>query len=125
MKLIPFIRKRSRGSGNGTKDTSELDESFHPIPEEIFVKKLVVPCTGRHKRRRSSKQFDIDLSQSRRISMDSSHGITNELWKGATEKDGPVKAVDDIISYSVVRLMSRNDAARQKMLEDMLNHGEF
>jgi len=61
------------------------------------------------------------------LSKDST-GIRNELWKSATETDnnGPIKAVDYYLcSYSVVHMTSRNDAASKKLLNDIINHGEF
>jgi len=58
------------------------------------------------------------------LSGDSS-GIRNELWKSVTDNSGPIKDIDNLCSYSVVQMMSRNDAAKKKMLDDILNHGEF
>eukprot|EP00579_Thalassiosira_antarctica_P023409 CAMPEP_0201988178 /NCGR_PEP_ID=MMETSP0904-20121228/92187_1 /ASSEMBLY_ACC=CAM_ASM_000553 /TAXON_ID=420261 /ORGANISM="Thalassiosira antarctica, Strain CCMP982" /LENGTH=149 /DNA_ID=CAMNT_0048542329 /DNA_START=645 /DNA_END=1095 /DNA_ORIENTATION=+ len=67
-------------------------------------------------------------SRSNDILSKDSTGIRNELWKSATETDnnGPIKAVDYYLcSYSVVHMTSRNDAASKKLLNDIINHGEF
>jgi len=65
-----------------------------------------------------------DDSEDEKLSRDST-GYRNDLWKGASDGSGPIKNVDTLCSHSVTQMMSRNDAARQKILDDMLNHGEF
>ena len=65
-----------------------------------------------------------DILRLSEVSEDST-GIRNDLWKNATDNNGPIKAVDKLCSSSVVQIMSRNDAARKKLLDDILNHGEF
>lgn len=50
------------------------------------------------------------------------------LWRSALDKTdggGPISHVDELCRDQVVSLMSRNDVMRKKLLDDMLNHGEF
>lgn len=47
------------------------------------------------------------------------------LWNSTSDSNGHIKLMDNLCRDQVVHMMSRNDAARKKMLDDILNHGEF
>ncbi|KAL9184539.1 hypothetical protein ACHAXT_012509 [Thalassiosira profunda] len=140
-----FLRKRSID-----KDRAE-EKGIFDIPEEIIVKKSVHPSKRRSSRnerrlRYASEQFDLDmkrcgspllledsadlpperLSTDGRPSMDSTSSVAKDLWRSATAVDGPIAAVDYTCKYdSVVMIMSRDEETRKKVLDDLLNHGEF
>mmetsp|Transcript_16256 Transcript_16256/g.35146 ORF Transcript_16256/g.35146 Transcript_16256/m.35146 type:complete len:159 (-) Transcript_16256:255-731(-) len=54
-----------------------------------------------------------------------SRSVKHCLWKVASDSNGPMTRVDDLCRDQIVHMMSSNEAARKKLLDDMLNHGEF
>lgn len=70
---------------------------------------------------------DTDIEWQDRLSKDTggTGDIRKDLWKSTSDSNGQIKLVDNLCRDKVVHMMSRNDAARKKLLDDMLNHGEF
>ena len=46
------------------------------------------------------------------------------LWNCTTDSD-EIKLADDRCNRAVVQIMSRSEASRKLLLDDILNHGEF
>ena len=51
--------------------------------------------------------------------------IRQDLWRSASDCNEQIKRVDCLCSEMVVQFMSRNETVRMKMLEVVLNRGEF
>jgi len=71
----------------------------------------------------SNSNAHDDSARSDRLSNHT--GIRQDLWRSASYSNEQIKLADVNCSNVVVQLMSRNGAARKKLLDDLLNHGEF
>ena len=59
------------------------------------------------------------------ISEDSASTTRSDLlWNCTTDSD-EIKLADDRCNRAVVQIMSRSEASRKLLLDDILNHGEF
>ena len=52
-------------------------------------------------------------------------GVKHCLWKATSSSRGLISHVDDLCREQIIYMMSRPEAARKKILDDILNHGEF
>ena len=111
------------------KDTAE-EKGIFDIPEEIIVKKSVHPSKRRSSRnerrlRYASEQFDLDLKRfGSPLLLEDSADLPPERL--STDGRMSMDSTSSVAKYdSVVMIMSRDEETRKKMLDDLLNHGEF